>query len=282
MEQIAAYAVSMTDSETQAQAQSQLAAMIASDVKKMAVFMVIGLIITIVVGAAGIIDYIRSLDLACNYSDSLAQGDFTQEVEQKYLERKDSIGNLAAAFSKIRDTICRSTSGKCEGQCGLPERPCLLHREKRGRDQRRDGRDLRDHTAACSEHGGIRGFRNGDEHHVRGESTRRPETSRRVHRRVRSVSMTSIPAPSMRRKRPRENRANAQRVHREIKASLDQALLDVEVVSQIEVLARDHGDHQPDQSVILQMHPSRRHMPGRWEKGLQSWQMRSGTRNRIR
>lgn len=35
-----------------------------------------------------------------------------------------------------------------------------------------------------------------------------------------------------------ENRANAQRVHREIKASLDQALLDVEVVSQIEVLAQ--------------------------------------------
>ena len=88
MEQIAAYAVSLTDSETQAQAQSQLAAMIASDVKKMAVFMVIGLIITIVVGAAGIIDYIRSLDLACNYSDSLAQGDFTQEVEQKYLEKR--------------------------------------------------------------------------------------------------------------------------------------------------------------------------------------------------
>ena len=47
MEQIAAYAVSLTDSAAQAQAQSQLAAMIASDVKKMAVFMVIGLIITI-------------------------------------------------------------------------------------------------------------------------------------------------------------------------------------------------------------------------------------------
>lgn len=98
MEQLAAYAVSLMDGAGQAQAQSQLAAMIASDVKKMAAFMAAGLIITIVVGAAGIIDYIRSLDLACSYSDTLAQGDFTQDVEQKYLDRKDSIGNLAAAF----------------------------------------------------------------------------------------------------------------------------------------------------------------------------------------
>lgn len=67
--------------------------------------MAAGLIITIVVGAAGIIDYIRSLDLACSYSDTLAQGDLTQDVEQKYLDRKDSIGNLAAAFHKIRESF---------------------------------------------------------------------------------------------------------------------------------------------------------------------------------
>lgn len=105
MEQLAAYAVSLMDGAGQAQAQSQLAAMIASDVKKMAAFMAAGLIITIVVGAAGIIDYIRSLDLACSYSDTLAQGDLTQDVEQKYLDRKDSIGNLAAAFHKIRESF---------------------------------------------------------------------------------------------------------------------------------------------------------------------------------
>ena len=55
MEQLAAYAVSLMDGAGQAQAQSQLAAMIASDVKKMAAFMAAGLIITVVVGAAGII-----------------------------------------------------------------------------------------------------------------------------------------------------------------------------------------------------------------------------------
>ncbi len=97
------YAVSLMDGA--GQAQSQLAAMIASDVKKMAAFMAAGLIITVVVGAAGIIDYIRSLDLACSYSDTLAQGDLTQDVEQKYLDRKDSIGNLAAAFHKIRESF---------------------------------------------------------------------------------------------------------------------------------------------------------------------------------
>ena len=69
-----------------------------------------GLIITIVVGAAGIIDYIRSLDLACSYSDTLARGDLTQDVEQKYLDRKDSIGNLAAAFHKIRESFAGPVS----------------------------------------------------------------------------------------------------------------------------------------------------------------------------
>ena len=66
MEQLAAYAVSLMGGTEQAQ--SQLAAMINGDIRKMAVFMVIGLIITIAVGAAGIFDYIRSLDLACSYS----------------------------------------------------------------------------------------------------------------------------------------------------------------------------------------------------------------------
>ena len=71
--------------------------------------MVIGLIITIVVGAAGIIDYIRSLDLACNYSDSLAQGDFTQEVEQKYLERIEESMDLVH-IRELKDQDFRKTS----------------------------------------------------------------------------------------------------------------------------------------------------------------------------
>ena len=45
MEQLAAYAVSLMDGAGQAQAQDQLAAMIASDVKKMAAFMAAGLIL---------------------------------------------------------------------------------------------------------------------------------------------------------------------------------------------------------------------------------------------
>ena len=105
MEQLAAYAVSLMGGTEQAQAQSQLAEMIGSDVKKMAVLMAAGLTVTIVVGAVGIIDYIRSLDLACSYSDTLAQGDFTQDVEPRYMERKDSIGNLAVAFHKIRESF---------------------------------------------------------------------------------------------------------------------------------------------------------------------------------
>ena len=48
MEQLAAYAVSLMGGTEQAQAQSQLAAMIGSDVKKMAVLMAAGLTVTIV------------------------------------------------------------------------------------------------------------------------------------------------------------------------------------------------------------------------------------------
>ena len=165
MEQLAAYAVSLMGGTEQAQAQSQLAEMIGSDVKKMAVLMAAGLTVTIVVGAVGIIDYIRSLDLACSYSDTLAQGDFTQDVEQKYLDRKDSIGNLAAAFHKIRESFAGhlgSVKDNAESLSG--------HVSSIGKNvDEINGRHFRNDTAACSEHGGIRCIRNGDEHHVRGD-----------------------------------------------------------------------------------------------------------------
>ena len=176
MEQLAAYAVSLMDGAGQAQAQSQLAAMIASDVKKMAAFMAAGLIITVVVGAAGIIDYIRSLDLACSYSDTLAQGDLTQDVEQKYLDRKDSIGNLAAAFHKIRESFA--------GHLG----------------------SVKDNAESLSGHVSSIG-KNVDE--INGEmegisaTTQQLAASMEESAASASVSMTSIPVPSMRRKRPR-------------------------------------------------------------------------------
>ena len=232
MEQIAAYAVSLTDSETQAQAQSQLAAMIASDVKKMAVFMVIGLIITIVVGAAGIIDYIRSLDLACNYSDSLAQGDFTQEVEQKYLERKDSIGNLAAAFSKIRNTF----AGHLDNAVSLSDHVSSIEKNVDEINGEMEGISATTQQLAASmeESAASATEMNTMSEEINKAIRNIAESAQEGAERVNDIHTRAINA----KKETTENRANAQRVHREIKASLDQALLDVEVVSQIEVLAQ--------------------------------------------
>lgn len=236
MEQIAAYAVSLTDSETQAQAQSQLAAMIASDVKKMAVFMVIGLIITIVVGAAGIIDYIRSLDLACNYSDSLVQGDFTQEVEQKYLERKDSIGNLAAAFSKIRDTFAGHLGSVKDNAVSLSDHVSSIEKNVDEINGEMEGISATTQQLAASmeESAASATEMNTMSEEINKAIRNIAESAQEGAERVNDIHTRAINA----KKETTENRANAQRVHREIKASLDQALLDVEVVSQIEVLAQ--------------------------------------------
>ena len=236
MEQIAAYAVSLTDSAAQAQAQSQLAAMIASDVKKMAVFMVIGLIITIVVGAAGIIDYIRSLDLACNYSDSLAQGDFTQEVEQKYLERKDSIGNLAAAFSKIRDTFAGHLGSVKDNAVSLSSHVSSIEKNVDEINGEMEGISATTQQLAASmeESAASATEMNTMSEEINKAIKNIAESAQEGAERVNDIHTRAINA----KKETTENRANAQRVHREIKASLDQALLDVEVVSQIEVLAQ--------------------------------------------
>ena len=129
MEQLAAYAVSLMDGAGQAQAQSQLAAMIASDVKKMAAFMAAGLIITIVVGAAGIIDYIRSLDLQLfghPRTGRFHTGCGTEIFRQERQHRKP-----CGSFPQDPGELC-GTSWEREGQCRVPERPCVLHREKRG------------------------------------------------------------------------------------------------------------------------------------------------------
>ena len=221
MEQLAAYAVSLMDGAGQAQAQSQLAAMIASDVKKMAAFMAAGLIITIVVGAAGIIDYIRSLDLACSYSDTLAQGDFTQDVEQKYLDRKDSIGNLAAAFRKIRESFA--------GHLGIGKNVDEINGEMEGisATTQQLAASMEESAASATE-------MNTMSEEINRAIKNIAESAQEGAERVNDIHTRAVNA----KKETTENRANAQRMHGEIKESLDQALQDVEVVSRIEVLAQ--------------------------------------------
>ena len=236
MEQLAAYAVSLMDGAGQAQAQSQLAAMIASDVKKMAAFMAAGLIITIVVGAAGIIDYIRSLDLACSYSDTLAQGDFTQDVEQKYLDRKDSIGNLAAAFHKIRESFAGHLGSVKENAESLRGHVSSIGKNVDEINGEMEGISATTQQLAASME---ESAASATEMNTMSEEINRAikniaESAQEGAERVNDIHTRAINA----KKETTENRANAQRMHGEIKVSLDQALQDVEVVSRIEVLAQ--------------------------------------------
>ena len=236
MEQLAAYAVSLMDGAGQAQAQSQLAAMIASDVKKMAAFMAAGLIITIVVGAAGIIDYIRSLDLACSYSDTLAQGDFTQDVEQKYLDRKDSIGNLAAAFRKIRESFAGHLGSVKDNAESLSGHVSSIGKNVDEINGEMEGISATTQQLAASME---ESAASATEMNTMSEEINRAikniaESAQEGAERVNDIHTRAVNA----KKETTENRANAQRMHGEIKESLDQALQDVEVVSRIEVLAQ--------------------------------------------
>ena len=230
MEQLAAYAVSLMDGAGQAQAQSQLAAMIASDVKKMAAFMTAGLIITIVVGAAGIIDYIRSLDLACSYSDTLAQGDFTQDVEQKYLDRKDSIGNLAAAFHKIRESFAGHLGSVKDNAESLSGHVSSIGKNVDEINGEMEGISATTQQLAASMEESAASATEMNTRAIKNIAESAQEGAERVN----DIHTRAINA----KKETTENRANAQRMHGEIKVSLDQALQDVEVVSRIEVLAQ--------------------------------------------
>ena len=234
MEQLAAYAVSLMDGAGQAQAQSQLAAMIASDVKKMAAFMAAGLIITIVVGAAGIIDYIRSLDLACSYSDTLAQGDFTQDVEQKYLDRKDSIGNLAAAFRKIRESFAGHLGSVKDNAESLSGHVSSIGKNVDEINGEMEGISATQLAASMEESAASATEMNTMSEEINRAIKNIAESAQEGAERVNDIHTRAINA----KKETTENRANAQRMHGEIKESLDQALQDVEVVSRIEVLAQ--------------------------------------------
>lgn len=48
-------------------------------------------------------DMTKTLNKACSYADYISKGDLTFEIEEKYLKRKDTAGELTASFAKIQD-----------------------------------------------------------------------------------------------------------------------------------------------------------------------------------
>ena len=231
MEQVAACALRLDESSA-----DQVQKIIDNNILKMTVLVAGWLLITIIIGAAGILDYIKSLDLACNYSDVLSKGDFTQSVDEKYLQRKDSIGNLAAAFRKIRNTFADHLGNVKKNAISLSDNVLFIEKnvdEIRGEMEgisattEQLAASMEESAASATEMNTMSEEINKAIKNIADSAQEGAERVNDIHTRAANAK-----------KETTENRANAQRVHGDIAASLDQALQDVEVVAQIEVLAQ--------------------------------------------
>lgn len=130
MEQLAAYAVSLMDGAGQAQAQSQLAAMIASDVKKWQPLWQPGLssrslwVLQASLITSGALIFLQLF--GHTRTGRFHTGCGTEIFRQERQHRKP-----CGSFPQDPGELC-GTPWEREGKCRVPERPCLLHREKRG------------------------------------------------------------------------------------------------------------------------------------------------------
>ena len=237
MEQVAAYAAGLAQNGmSQAQMQENLQEFIRGDMMKMAAVMMAGTIITVLAGAAGIRDYIKSLDLACSYSDVLAEGDLTREVQREYLERRDSIGKLAESFHRIRENFAGHLGSVKGNAVSLSGSIDFIEKSVEEINSEMEGISAATQQLAAGMEGSASTA--AEMNTMSGEISKAirniAESAQEGAERVNDIHNRAINAKN----ETRENRASAQRVHQEITESLDQALQDVEVVSQIEVLAQ--------------------------------------------
>jgi methyl-accepting chemotaxis protein len=157
-------------------------------------------------------------------------------VEQKYLDRKDSIGNLAAAFHKIRESFAGHLGSVKDNAESLSGHVSSIGKNVDEINGEMEGISATTQQLAASME---ESAASATEMNTMSEEINRAikniaESAQEGAERVNDIHTRAINA----KKETTENRANAQRMHGEIKASLDQALQDVEVVSRIEVLAQ--------------------------------------------
>ena len=231
MEQLAAYAVSLMGGTEQAQAQSQLAEMIGSDVKKWqslwrqdspsrSLWVLWASLITS--GASTLHAAIRTPSHRRFYT-----GCGTKIHGEERQHRKP-----CGSFPQDPGELC-GTPWEREGQCRVPER----HVSSIGKNVDEINGEMEGISATTQQLAASmeESAASATEMNTMSEEINRAikniaESAQEGAERVNDIHTRAINA----KRETTENRANAQRMHGEIKESLDQTLQDVEVVSRIE------------------------------------------------
>lgn len=226
----------VVDETTLATEKAALESIVSQEVKTMGQIIVFMLAVVGIVGIWITYDMIHSLNYACRFSDTLSEGDLTNDVENKYADRKDTVGELATAFEKIKSNLCELI-GTIQGESAqLKENVVYIEKNVDTMNGEMEGISAAtqqlaagmEESAASAEE--MNSMSLEIQNAVKSIATHAQDGAVRVneiHDRAANAKSTT-----------EENRSHASKIHNEIRASLNEALKDAEVVSQIEVLAQ--------------------------------------------
>ena len=226
----------VVDETTLATEKAALESIVSQEVTTMGKIIVFMLVVVGVIGSWITYDMIHSLNYACRFSDTLSEGDLTNDVENKYADRKDTVGELATAFEKIKSNLCELI-GTIQGESAqLKENVVYIEKNVDAMNGEMEGISAAtqqlaagmEESAASAEE--MNSMSLEIQNAVKSIATHAQDGAVRVneiHDRAANAKSTT-----------EENRSHASKIHNEIRASLNEALKDAEVVSQIEVLAQ--------------------------------------------
>ena len=206
-----------------------------SGLTRMTIYIVICLVVISIIGTYITRDIIHSINMAAAYGMKLAEGDMTEKVPQQLTARNDSIGDLGRSFQTIQanmkellgsiknetlalEDIVRNVEYSME-YMNLDIEGVSKSTQTLATGMETTAQASQEVTVTAAEIGTV--AKNIAVHAQEGA-----ERVIQIHERANeAMDKTS------------KNRENTKRVHNEIRGTLNQALKDAEVVSQIEVLA---------------------------------------------
>lgn len=216
--------------------ETEMRSIVKDEVQQMMIVIAIMLLLVMVIGVWVTYDMIHSLNYACSYADELAKGNFSENIADKYIERKDSVGDLAHAFEKIKSNL-ESLIGNVQNEAveiqenviQIEDNIDTMNGEMEGVSAATE--ELAAGMQESADSAERMNSMSGEiENAVKSIATHAQEGAQRVyeiHERAAKAKNTT-----------KENREHASSIQNEIRTSLDQALKDAEIVSEIEVLAQ--------------------------------------------
>lgn len=226
----------VVDETTLATEQAALEQIVSNEVTTMGAVIVAMLAVVCLIGIWITYDMVHSLNYACHFSDTLSEGNLTNDVENKYVNRKDTVGELANSFEKIKANLCGLISTIQEESAQLKGNVVFIEQNVDTVNGEMEGISAAtqqlaagmEESAASAEE--MNSMSLEIQNAVKSIATHAQDGAVRVneiHDRAANAKTTT-----------EENRTHVGRIHNEIRASLNEALKDAEVVSQIEVLAQ--------------------------------------------